>query len=133
MNTNLSPLDAWLTGEHSGSDVGQLFWDPGFDAERRVVVSRLGPYYRLFERPQDFIPHFFHRVYSLPIDDWQLTTQTRLYGGFCTVTAELQIHFQATLKFVERNRDGETPTPCEILPNLRNLRDKTPPVFQKRS
>jgi hypothetical protein len=106
MNTNLSPLDAWLTGEHGGADAGQLFWDPGFDAERRVVVSRLGPYFRLFERPQDFIPRFFHRVYPLPIEDWQLTTQTRLYGGFCTLTTELQIHFQATLKFVERNKDA---------------------------
>ncbi len=106
MSNNLSPLDAWLTGEHSGVDVDQLFWDPGFDAERRVVVSQFGPYYRLFERPQDFIPRFFHRVYPLTIADWQLTTQTRLYGGFCTVTADLQLHFQATLKFVERNKDA---------------------------
>ena len=47
MSNNLSPLDAWLTGEHSGVDVDQLFWDPGFDAERRVVVSQFGPYYLL--------------------------------------------------------------------------------------
>ncbi len=106
MSTNLSPLDAWLSGENSAFESGQLFWDPGFDAERRVVISKLGPYYKLFERPQNFIPRFFHRVYALPIEDWHLTTEAQLYGGFCSMTTELQIHFQATLKYVERNRDA---------------------------
>jgi hypothetical protein len=105
-NSLLSPLDAWLTGEIAAVDSGQLFWDPGFDAERRVVISKLGPYHKLFERPQNFIPRFFHRVYPLPIGDWHLTTRTLLYGGFCTMTAELQIHFQPTLKYVERNIDA---------------------------
>ncbi|MDD1633230.1 MAG: hypothetical protein LUP91_13630, partial [Methylococcaceae bacterium] len=106
MSNNISPLDAWLSGETSGFDSEQLFWDPGFDAERRIVISKLGPYHKLFERPQNFIPRFFHRVYSLPIEDWHLTTETRLYSGFCTMTTELQIHFQPTLKYVERNRDA---------------------------
>jgi len=105
MNKSLSPLDAWLTGENTEFDSGQLFWDPGFDAERRVVISKLGPYHKLFERPQNFIPRFFHRVYSLPIENWDLTTKTKLYGGFCTLTTELQIHFQSTLKYIERNID----------------------------
>ncbi len=105
MNKNLSPLDAWLTGEDTGLDLGQLFWDPGFDAERRVVIAKLGPYHQLFERPQNFIPRFFHRVYSLPIENWDLTIKTKLYGGFCTLTTGLQIHFQPTLKFIERNLD----------------------------
>lgn len=106
MSSSLSPLDAWLSGEINASDSDQLFWDPGFDAERRVVISKLGPYHKLFERPQNFFPRFFHRVYPLPIDDWHLTTKTRLYGGFCTLTTELQIHFQATLKYIERNVDA---------------------------
>jgi len=106
MNNSLSPLDAWLSGQNTAFESGQLFWDPGFDAERRVVASSLGPYQKLFERPQNFIPRFFHRIYALPIEDWHLTTETRLYGGFCTMTTELQIHFQATLKYVERNRDA---------------------------
>ncbi|MDD5631385.1 MAG: hypothetical protein PHI13_05070 [Methylococcales bacterium] len=105
MSSSLSPLDAWLSGETAGSDPGQLFWDPGFDAERRVVISKLGPYRKLFERPQNFFPRFFHRVYSLPIEDWVMTIKTRLYGGFCTLTTELQIHFQPTLKYIERNLD----------------------------
>ena len=105
MSSSLSPLDAWLSGENTASDSGQLFWDPGFDAERRVVISKLGPYHKLFERPQNFFPRFFHRVYPLPIEDWDLTIKTRLYGGFCTLTTELQIHFQPTLKYIERNLD----------------------------
>ncbi len=105
-NSLLSPLDAWLTGEIAAVDSDQLSWDPGFDAERRVVISKLGPYHKLFERPQNFIPRFYHHVYPLPIDDWHLTTPTQLYGGFCTMTTELQIHFQATLKYVERNMDA---------------------------
>ena len=106
MSSSLSPLDIWLSGENIDSYSGQLFWDPGFDDERRVVVSRLGPYHKLFERPQNFIPRFFHRVYSLPIKNWDITIETRLYGGFCTLTTELQIHFQPTLKYIEGNLDA---------------------------
>lgn len=106
MSNSLSPLDAWLSGENNAFNSDQFFWDPGFDAERRVVISRLGPYHKLFERPQNFIPRFFHRIYALPIEDWHLTTETRLYGGFCTMTTELQIHFQPTLKYVQRNMDA---------------------------
>lgn len=106
MNSSLSPLDTWLSGENAALDSGQQFWDPGFDAERRVVISKLGPYHKLFERPQNFIPWFFHHVYPLPIEDWDLTIKTRLYGGFCTLTTELQIRFQSTLKYIERNVDA---------------------------
>ncbi len=106
MSSSLTPLDIWFSGVNTASDSGQLFWDPGFDAERRVVISSLGPYRRLFERPQNFIPRFFHRVYPLPIEDWDLVIKSHLHGGFCTLTAELQIHFQATLKYIERNLDA---------------------------
>jgi len=105
MTTNLSPLDAWLSGEHNESLNNHEFWDPGFDAERRVVVSHLGPFYRLFERPENFIPRFYHRIYSLPITDWQLSIKTRLYDGFCTITTDLNIYFQATLQYAEKSQD----------------------------
>jgi len=105
MTTNLSPLDAWLSGEHNESLNNHEFWDPGFDAERRVVVSHLGPFYRLFERPENFIPRFYHRIYSLPITDWQLSIKTRLYDGFCTITTDLNIYFQATIEYAEKSQD----------------------------
>ncbi len=105
MTTNLSPLDAWLSGEHNESLNNHEFWDPGFDAERRVVVRHLGPFYRLFERPENFIPRFYHRIYSLPITDWQLSIKTRLYDGFCTITTDLNIYFQATIEYAEKSQD----------------------------
>ena len=108
MSNKLSPLDAWLTGENSASEADQLSWDPGFDAERSVVVAKLGPYYKLFQRPQDFVPRFFHHVYKLSIEDWELTVTTCLYNGFCTLTAELAIRFQPTFKYIERNHETLT-------------------------
>lgn len=104
MNSNNSALEAWLAGvnpELADAELGT--WDPGFDGERRVVLSRLGPYCRLFQRPQKFIPRFFHSVYSLPIEDWFLSAKTELYGGFCSIETELNIHFQPTFGYAERN------------------------------
>ncbi|MGZ8543526.1 MAG: hypothetical protein ACXWVZ_06470, partial [Kaistella sp.] len=110
MNTSEAELAAWLSGLNAASDTGQEFWDPGFEAERQVVVSRLGPYRRVFERPPHFIPRFFHRVYPLLIEDWHVSTKIRLYGGFCTMIADLHVHFQATFKYAIRN--------MEVLPQL---------------
>ena len=106
MSSHLSPLDAWLTGQNSDSDANDTVWNPGFDAERRIVISSFGPYHQLFERPQGFIPRFFHRVYPLLIEEWDLTIKTKLYDGFCTLTTQLQIHFQPTIHYIERNRDA---------------------------
>jgi hypothetical protein len=107
MNSNKSALEAWLAGLNPElADSGQVSWDPGFDGERRVVLSRLGPYRRLFQRPQKFIPRFFHRVYSLPIEDWYLSAKTELYSGFCSIETELNIHFQPTFAYAERNMEA---------------------------
>ncbi|MDD5580647.1 MAG: hypothetical protein PHY16_15375 [Methylobacter sp.] len=104
MNNYESPLDAWLAGSNSDlTDSRQDIWDPGFDGERRVVLSKLGPYRRLFPYPQKFIRRFFHSVYELPIEEWHLSFKIVLYGGFCTILAELNIHFQATFNYVQRN------------------------------
>lgn len=105
MNNNKSLLDNWLSGLHNSAVADQGVWDPGFDAERRIVVSKLGPYYRLFERPEHFIPRFYHRLYPLLIEDWFITIQSRLYGGFCTMATELHIIFQPTLNYAKRNSD----------------------------
>ncbi len=111
MNSNKSALEAWLAGENPElADSGQGSWDPGFDGDRQVVLSSLGPYRRLFQRPQKFIPRFFHTVYSLPIEDWYLRARNELYGGFCVIETELNIHFQPTFKYVERN--------MEVLPEI---------------
>ena len=106
MSSHLSSIDAWLADQNSDSDANDTVWDPGFDAERRVVISSFGPYRKLFERPQGFIPRFFHRVYPLLIDEWDLAIKTKLYDGFCTLTTQLQIHFQPTINYIEKNTDA---------------------------
>lgn len=107
MNSNKSALEAWLTGSNPDvADSEQVTWEPGFDGDRQVVLSKLGPYRRLFQRPQKFIPRFFHSVYSLPIDSWYLNAKTELYGGFCNIETELNIHFQPTFRYVERNMEA---------------------------
>ena len=106
MSSNDSALEAWLSGINPLNDTGQEFWDPGFDVERKVVHSKLGPYNKLFLCPPKFLPRFYHSVYPLLIEDWHLEVKIDLYGGFCKMDADLHIHFQPTLKYAERNLDA---------------------------
>lgn len=104
-NDNLT-LDAWVAGDTAFDIFGspeQGVWDPGFDAERRIVLAKLGPYTKLFLRPATFIPRFYHTIYPVPVEDWQIAMETALYGGFCTVQTHLNIHFQATFNYAQRN------------------------------
>ena len=104
-------VESWLQAPFMESgDIDQSIWDPGFDAERRLVISHLGPYFKVFLRPTKFIKRFYHRVYPLVIESWKLSSQTKLYDGFCTIDAQLDIRFQATLKYAEKN--------IEVLPNI---------------
>lgn len=105
MNNNSSPQDAWLSIFSPEPDANLDYWDPGFDSERRVVFSKLGPFRKVFVCPAYFSPRFFHRIYPLPIADWQLIFKTQLYSGFCTITANLDIHFQATFTYIKSNMD----------------------------
>ncbi len=77
-------------------------WDPGFDAERCLVCTKIGPYRRLFEKPNKFTKRFFHTLYPLTIEHWQITEQLVLYDGFCTIDIELAIRFQATLEYIQK-------------------------------
>ncbi len=107
MSSNLSPLEAWLNETNLiFNDSDPDFWDPGFDGESRIVYSKLGPYQKLFLCPPRFNRRFYHSVYPLPIEDWHLSVCTELYGGLCTIDAHLTVHFQATFRYVERNRDA---------------------------
>lgn len=81
-------------------------WEPGFDADRQLVATRLGSYRKLFQRPDDFVKRFYHRLYPLPIENWQLTAQTSLYGGFCSIDTRLEIRFQPTCKYAIANSDA---------------------------
>lgn len=106
--TNLqTELERWLAGEDifgvqsSAADI----WSAGFDAERQVVVAKLGPYQRLFLRPQKFSKRFYHQIYPLSIEHWPHQRQYRLFDDFCSVDINLDLRFQATLPYVLINSE----------------------------
>lgn len=103
MNTN-TEIDSWLVGiepenEISNNDV----WEPGFEVNRQIIQSKLGPYNKFFLRPENFIKRFYHTVYPLPIEEWHSVEQIKLYDGFCTITMSLDIRFQATYNYALSN------------------------------
>ncbi len=107
MSSNDKLLQQWLTGDWLNQEIDdEDVWEPGFEADRQVVVSRLGPYHKVFERPAKFVKRFYHTLYRLSIEDWHLTRQISLYGGFCKIDATLDIRFQATCKYALANSEA---------------------------
>lgn len=99
MNHNNSPLTQWLAEISAEANGTNDVWDPGFDGNRQVVVAKLGPLQKIFQRPPSYKRRFYHHVYPLPIEDWQLRIKTSLYDGLCTLDATLSIRFQATARY----------------------------------
>lgn len=111
MNKNSISIDAWLEEQLTDTEEKkQVIWDPGFDVERRVVYAKLGPYQKIFLRPSNYHMRFYHKVYPLTVESWQLLDQREFYDGFCTICIALDIRFQATLKYVRAN--------FELLPDI---------------
>ncbi|MEN8259887.1 MAG: hypothetical protein ABFS02_04750 [Pseudomonadota bacterium] len=81
-------------------------WDAGFEAGRRVVVSRVGPFTRVFARPRGYVKRFYHTLYDLRIEDWKVDVEKKILGGFCTMRAFVLIRFQPTERYVEENLDA---------------------------
>ena len=104
MNNPANEFENWLTtNEFTKPDNSS--WEPGFDVDRQVVSIKIGPYSKLFLRPENFVKRFYHQVYPLNIEDWQYSKQITLYDDFCCLTIELNICFQATLKYVQKNSE----------------------------
>ena len=106
----LSPLEQWLAEISIEASSLSNTWDPGFDGGRQIVVAQLGPFKKAFPRPAQFNPRFFHKICPLPVDEWRLNRQTKLYGDFCVIDAMLTIRFQPTIKYAQAN--------LEALPNI---------------
>jgi hypothetical protein len=81
------------------------YWEAGFEGDRRVVVSRLGPFRRIFPHPKRYAKRFYQQVYELAIDDWHIPLEAPPLGPFCTVEAVLAIRFQPTFKFAREHLD----------------------------
>jgi hypothetical protein len=108
MSTSNSDLDAWLAGKDLFEQTMQEpeEWVAGFDADRQVVLMRLGPFQRLFLRPQKFSKRFYHQIFPLQIQTWPYRYQVKLFDDFCTVDVSLQLRFQATLTYVQKNLEA---------------------------
>jgi hypothetical protein len=114
MNSSGTEIDRWLAeGTLVNDDLASPeVWEVVFDADRHLVHTKLGPYWKLFIRPEGFVKRFYHHVYPLPVENWRISQQIKLYDGFCTIDATLDIRFQATLKYALGN--------MEILSSLNN-------------
>ncbi|QPK64628.1 hypothetical protein IVG45_06645 [Methylomonas sp. LL1] len=107
MNHQNSELDAWLAGQdifEQNLPVPED-WVAGFDANRQLVVFKLGPFKRLFLRPGKFNKRFYHQLYPLSIETWDYRRQLKLFDEFCTLDIALDIRFQATLAYVLKNSE----------------------------
>lgn len=130
MNSSRTEIDKWfIEGTLANDDIAvSETWDPVFDADRQLVLTKLGPYWKLFLRPEGFVRRFYHLIYPLPVESWRVNHQIKLYDGFCTIDVMLDIRFQATLKYARGNMDiladinGHIKTAYEDL--LINLIDK---------
>ena len=106
-NSSRTEIDKWfIEGTLASDDLAiSEVWDPIFDADRQLVHIKIGPYWKLFLRPEGFTKRFYHQVYPLPVENWQVAQQIKLYDGFCTIDVLLDIRFQATLKYALNNMD----------------------------
>ncbi|MDP1772173.1 MAG: hypothetical protein Q8L15_07800 [Methylobacter sp.] len=106
-HSSRTEIDQWfIEGTLAGDELAvSEAWDPVFDADRQLVLTKMGPYWKLFLRPEGFVKRFYHLVYPLPVENWCVTEQVKLYDGFCTIAVTLDIRFQATLKYARSNMD----------------------------
>ena len=106
MNNSGTELEKWLTGGDflASGELNNDNWEPGFEVDRQVVYFRMGGvYHNVFLRPDGFVKRFYHKIYSLSIDEWHYKEQISLYDSFCHIEVDLELLFQATLKYVQRN------------------------------
>lgn len=89
-------------------------WDPGFVGDHYVVTARFGPFRKLFLKPRDFTPRFYHRLTELAIEDWSLPVPEQALGDALRVGVELSVRFQPTLDYVRGNPDGLDQLPHAI-------------------
>lgn len=81
-------------------------WDPGFLGGSQVVVSRLGPFRRVFARPQRYRKWFFHTVYDLPLDEWDVPVPPRSLAGVCQIRTALYVRFQPAVRYMATHLDS---------------------------
>lgn len=96
-------------------------WDPGFEGNRRIVVSKIGPFQRIFPRSRNFKKRFYHRVYDLRIEDWELNWDLTILSGFCVISSFLSLRFQSTFRYAQENVDVLPDINSQIKSNYQGL------------
>lgn len=102
--TNIE-IERWLVEStlENQQEQNTDIWDVIFDEGRQLVLFQCGPYQKLFARPDKFVKHFYHTLYSLTVEDWKISEQIQLYDEFCSIEVQIDIRFQATLKYAQRH------------------------------
>jgi hypothetical protein len=101
---NPKHVDNWvLAGIPEIRSTSDDVWEPGFDADRQIVYSKLGLYKKFFLRPDNYIKRFYHTLYPLAIEEWQCIEQVKLYDNFCTIDVTVDVRFQATEQYALSN------------------------------
>lgn len=104
------------------TDSGQILeWDPGFEGDRWVVVSRFGPFINVYRKPGRYKKRFHHKLFHLPVRDWTIASRAKLFAGFCTITATLQIRFQPTVRYVQDHIAALPDVPAHIMASYESL------------
>ncbi len=97
-------VDNWvLAGIPEIRSTSDDVWEPGFEADRQIVYSKLGPYKKFYLRPESYIKRFYHTLYPLAIEEWQCIEQVKLYDDFCTIDVTVDVRFQATEHYALSN------------------------------
>lgn len=81
-------------------------WDPGFDANRWIIVSRIGSLRNVFQRPELYKKRFYQTAHHIPVTDWQLSWDFQLLTGLCNGTVKLDIHIQPTVEYARQHIDA---------------------------
>lgn len=81
-------------------------WDPGFEGDRWIVVSRLGPFLKVFKKSAKYRRRFFHKIFNLSVRDWPIVTEAKFLAGLCTMTSRLEVRFQPTVRYVQENLEA---------------------------
>jgi len=105
MNKSVTEIDSWLLTAELDDVESYDVWDPGFKPDRQIVISKFGPYKKVFLRPEGFVRRFYHTVYSLPVEEWQCVEQVKLYDDFCTIDIALDVRFQATFIYAQSHME----------------------------
>jgi hypothetical protein len=103
-----SELEAWLAGSDifDETNLESDDWVAGFDADRQLVLLKIGPYKRMYLRPNKFTKRFYHQLYPLNIETWPYRRQIKLFDDFCQLDISVDVRFQATLEYAQRNAEA---------------------------